>query len=150
MQRTLVLAKPDAVQRGLIGELVSRIERRGLRIVGMKMMRVSEDMGRRHYAAHVDKPFFPGLLKFITSGPIVAIVVEGPNAVELVRNLMGATNPKNAAPGTVRGDLAVSVGPNLIHGSDSPESAEREVALFFAKSEILDYPRDIDRWVIES
>ncbi|MBM3945070.1 MAG: nucleoside-diphosphate kinase [SAR202 cluster bacterium] len=150
MQKTLVLAKPDAVQRGLIGELVGRIERRGLKIVGMKMMRVTEELARKHYSAHVDKPFFLGLLKFITSSPIVAIAVEGPNAVELVRNLMGATNPSKAAQGTVRGDLAVQTGPNLIHGSDSEESAAKELALFFGKGEILSYERDIDRWVIES
>ena len=150
MQRTLVLAKPDAVQRGLIGELVGRIERRGLKIAGMKMLHITEELARKHYSAHVERPFFPSLLAFITSSPVVAMVVEGPNAVELVRNLMGATNPANAAPGTVRGDLAVDTGQNLVHGSDSEESAKKEVALFFSKNEVLDYEREIDRWVIES
>ncbi len=150
MQRTLVLLKPDAIQRGLVGEIVSRLERRGLRFAAMKLMRVSEDLARRHYAAHVSKPFFPGLVRFITSSPIIAMVVEGENAVELVRATMGATNPQSAAPGTIRGDLAMNIGSNLIHGSDSPEAAEREIGLFFSPGEVLDYKRDVDRWITES
>ena len=150
MQKSLVLLKPDAVQRGLIGELISRLERRGLKLVAMKMMRVSEELGRTHYAAHVERPFFPGLIEFITSGPIVAMVWEGKNVVELVRTMMGATDPQNAAPGTIRGDFAVSVGPNLIHGSDSEEAAAREIDLFFSAEEILDYVRDLDRWITET
>ena len=150
MQRTLVLLKPDAIQRGLAGEILSRLERRGLKPVAMKMMRVSEELALRHYADHVGKDFFPGLVRFITSGPIVAMVVEGENAVALVRSTMGATDPQNAGPGTVRGDLAVSIGPNLIHGSDSPDSAKREIELFFTPDEVLDYSRDIDRWITES
>ncbi len=150
MQRTLVLLKPDAIQRGLVGEIISRLERRGLRFVAMKLMLVSEELARRHYAAHVSKPFFPGLVRFITSSPIIAMVVEGENAVELVRATMGATNPQSAAPGTIRGDLAMNIGSNLIHGSDSPDAAEREIGLFFSPGEILDYKRDVDRWITES
>lgn len=150
MQRTLVLLKPDAIQRGLVGEIISRLERRGLRFVAMKLMLVSEELARRHYAAHVSKPFFLGLVRFITSSPIIAMVVEGENAVELVRATMGATNPQSAAPGTIRGDLAMNIGSNLIHGSDSPEAAEREIGLFFSPGEILDYKRDMDRWITES
>ena len=150
MERTLVLLKPDAVQRGLVGELISRLERRGLKFVGMKLMRVSEELAQRHYAEHIGKKFFDGLARFITSGPIVAIVVEGENAIDLVRANMGKTDPKDALPGTVRGDLAVSIGQNLIHGSDSKESAAREIELFFSPDETLDYSRELDRWVIES
>jgi nucleoside-diphosphate kinase len=150
MQRTLVLLKPDAIHRGLAGEIITRLERKGLKFVGMKMLHVSTELARRHYAAHVDKPFYPRLESFITSIPIVAMVVEGENAVEFVRALMGATNPLKAAPGTIRGDLAISIGPNLIHGSDSEEAARKEIALFFSEDEIFDYARDIDRWITES
>jgi nucleoside-diphosphate kinase len=150
MQRTLVLLKPDAVQRGKIGEIVSRLERRGLKFVAMKLMLVSDNLAHEHYAEHVGKPFFDGLVRFITSSPIIAMVVEGENTVELVRTTMGATNPQQAAPGTIRGDLALSIGENLIHGSDSSESAAREIALYFSEDEIVDYTKDVDRWVIES
>ena len=150
MQRTLVLLKPDAVQRGKIGEIVSRLERRGLKFVAIKLMLVSDNLAHEHYAEHVGKPFFDGLVRFITSSPIIAMVVEGENTVELVRTTMGATNPQQAAPGTIRGDLALSIGENLIHGSDSPESAAREIALYFSGDEIVDYTKDVDRWVIES
>ena len=150
MNRTLVLVKPDGVQRGLAGEVISRIERKGLKLVGAKMLRVSEELARRHYAAHVERPFFPSLLEFITSSPIMALAVEGPNAVELTRSIIGATNPRDAAPGSIRGDLGVSVGPNLVHGSDSDQAAERELSLFFADGEIFDYERELDRWIIES
>ncbi len=150
MQRTLVLVKPDAVQRGLAGEVISRLERKGLKIVGAKMMRVDESLARRHYEAHLDRPFFPSLLAFITSSPIVALALEGPDAIDITRGVMGATNPLEATPGSIRGDLALSVGPNLIHGSDSEEAAARELALFFADGELFDYERDMDRWIIES
>ena len=150
MQRTLVLLKPDAIQRGKVGELMSRLERRGLKFVGMKLLWVSDELAHRHYAEHVGKDFFDGLVSFITSSPIIAMVMEGENTVELVRATMGATNPQTAAPGTIRGDLAVSIGENLIHGSDSPESAAREIALFFSEEEIVEYTKDVDRWVIES
>ena len=150
MHRTLVLLKPDTIQRSLVGELVSRLEARGLKFVAMKLMRVTDELARRHYGEHVGKPFFDGLVAFITSGPIVAMVVEGLNAVSLVRATMGATDPSEAAPGTVRGDLAVSIGQNLIHGSDSQESAAREIDLFFTADELVGYSRDVDSWVTES
>ena len=150
MEQTLVLVKPDGVQRGLIGEVIGRLERRGLKLVGMKLMQVDEGLAHRHYGEHVDRPFFPGLVGFITSGPIVAMAWEANNAVEIVRNTMGPTNPANAGPGTVRGDLAVDIGRNLIHGSDSPESAQRELGLFFQPHEILSYSRCSDHWIVES
>ena len=148
-EQTLVLVKPDAVQRGLIGEVIARLERRGLQLVGMKLMRITEELAGRHYAEHREKPFFGGLVSFITSAPVVAMVWEGPGAVAMVRTMMGATNPANAAPGTIRGDLAVSFGMNVIHGSDSPDSAAREVSLFFSDAELVSWERTIDRWVIE-
>ena len=150
MERTLVLVKPDGVQRGLVGEVISRLEARGLKIVAMKMLHMSRDMADRHYGEHVGKPFFAGLVEFIVSGPLVAAVLEGPNAVEITRSAMGATDPKNSAPGTIRGDLAVDIGRNLIHGSDSLASAQREIALFFEPREITDYTRNVDPWIIES
>ena len=150
MERTLVLLKPDAVQRGLVGQIVARLEGRGLKFVAMKLMSISYDLALRHYAEHTGKPFFDGLVKFITSGPVVAMVAEGEDVVEVVRVTMGATNPQDAAPGTVRGDLAVSIGLNLIHGSDSAQSAEREIELFFSADEIIEYRRDIDGWIIGS
>jgi nucleoside-diphosphate kinase len=149
IEQTLVLVKPDGLQRGLVGEIVGRLERRGLRLVGMKLMRITEELAGRHYAEHREKPFFAGLVAFITSAPVVAMVWEGPGAVAMVRAMMGATNPANAAPGTIRGDLAVDFGMNVIHGSDSTESAQREVSLFFTADEVLGWERTIDRWVIE-
>ena len=149
MERTLVLIKPDAVQRGLIGEIISRLENKGLSIAGMKLMRISEELAGRHYGEHVGKPFFDSLVSFITSSPLIALAVEGENAVEVSRNLMGATNPKDAAPGTIRGDYGLTIGMNIIHGSDSLESAERELAIFFESSEIIAYDRAIDAWIIE-
>ena len=150
MERTLVLLKPDSIQRGLAGEVISRLERRGLKFVAMKLMKVSEDLAHRHYGEHVGKPFFDGLVKFITSSPIVAMVVEGENAVEVVRNVIGATNPTQAEPGTIRGDLALTIGMNLVHGSDSPESARREIDIFFQPQEIVEYSRNVDAWIIEA
>jgi nucleoside-diphosphate kinase len=149
MERTLVLIKPDGVQRGLVGEVVSRLERRGLKLVAMKLMRVDEALARQHYAEHVDRPFFHGLVEFITSAPLVAMVWEADNAVEAVRKTMGETSPAAAGPGTIRGDLALDIGRNLVHGSDSLESARREVALFFSSEEILDYSRTVDPWIKE-
>ena len=137
VQRTLVLLKPDAIQRGLAGEIIGRIERRGLQLAAAKLIQIDEALANRHYAEHVGKPFFDGLVDFITSGPVMAMVVEGVNAVEAVRSTMGSTNPQDAAPGTIRGDLAVSIGMNLIHGSDSEESAVREIGLFFSSGELL-------------
>ena len=148
-ERTLVLLKPDAVQRGLVGTIVSRLEGRGLKIAAMKLVHMDRGMASRHYEAHVERPFFPGLVDFITSGPLVAMVLQGPRAVEMVRNTMGATNPLESAPGTIRGDLATDIGRNLVHGSDSLDAAQREIALFFEESEVVDYARSVDPWIIE-
>ena len=149
MERTLVLVKPDGVQRGLVGEVISRLERRGLKLAAMKLMQVDDSLARQHYGEHVDRPFFPGLVEFITSGPVAAMVWEADNAVEIVRTTMGETSPAAASPGTIRGDLALDIGRNLVHGSDSVESARREVALFFSPEEILDYGRSTDPWIKE-
>jgi nucleoside-diphosphate kinase len=148
-ERTLVLVKPDGVQRGLIGEVLSRLEDKGFRVRALKMLRMDMDMARRHYAEHVDKPFFNSLAAFITSGPLVAMVIEGPNAVATVRQMMGATDPAKSPPGTIRGDLALTIGMNIIHGSDSPDRAAQEIELFFAPAEVLEYGRDVDRWILE-
>ena len=150
MERTLVIVKPDGVQRGLIGPLLSRLEARGLKIVGLKLVQVSQDLAARHYAEHEGKPFYPGLLKYITSAPVIVACVEGTSAVQMVRNSVGATNPLHAAPGTVRGDLALDIGRNLIHASDAPATAERELALWFQDAELVSYERDADRWIFES
>ncbi len=149
MERTLILVKPDAMQRGLAGEILARLERRGLRIVGLKLMQVDRALAERHYGEHAGKPFYEGLVGYITSCPIVAAVLEGTDAVEAVRSTMGRTNPRDAAPGTIRGDLGLEIGRNLIHGSDSLASAEREVALFFDAKELQSYSRDVDKWVFE-
>ena len=140
MQRTLVLIKPDAIERGLAGEIIARLERKGLKIVAMRMLQMDKAMAERHYAIHEDKPFFPTLVDFITSSPIIAAVVEGKNAVEVVRQMMGETDPLQAAPGTIRGDFGLDIGQNLIHGSDSEENAQQEISLFFSEEEILSYP----------
>lgn len=147
MERSLVLLKPDAVQRGLVGELISRLEAKGMKLAGMKLIALDRELAGRHYAEHTERPFFSELVDFITSSPVVALVIEGENSVKVVRGLMGATNPLDAAPGTVRGDLAASIGMNLVHGSDSLESAAREIDLFFEPEEILSYERDVDGWI---
>ncbi len=144
-----MLVKPDGVQRGLIGTVIGRIESKGLKIAGLKLIHVSEELAKEHYGEHVDRPFFGDLVSFITSSPVVALAVEGDNAVSVVRTLMGGTNPQEADPGTIRGDFGMTIGMNLVHGSDSAESAERELNLFFDKNEILDYVREIDAWIIE-
>jgi nucleoside-diphosphate kinase len=149
-ERTLVIVKPDGVQRGLVGPILTRFEARGLKIVGLKLVQVSRELGQRHYAEHEGKGFYPGLLTYITSGPVVVACVEGTSAVQMVRNVVGATNPLNAAPGTIRADLALDIGRNLIHASDAPETAERELALWFAPEELVSYPRDTDRWIFEN
>lgn len=149
MERTLILVKPDAVQRGLIGEVLGRLEARGLRIVGLRLMHVDEALARRHYAEHDGKPFFAGLVDYITSSPLVAAVLEGPDAIAAARQTMGATRPTEAAPGTIRGDLGLEVGRNLVHGSDGPESAAREIALFFGDDPLPSWNRDTDRWIFE-
>lgn len=148
-ERTLVLVKPDAMQRGLAGEVLRRIEQRGLRLVGLKLLRIDDSLARRHYAEHEGKPFFPGLIEYITSAPVVAAVFEGPDAVRAVRATVGATNPVEAAPGSIRADFGLQKGRNLVHASDSPESGEREIALFFRPKELVSWERDIDRWVLE-
>ncbi len=147
-ERTLVLVKPDGVQRQLAGRILARYEERGLKIVGLKLVHVDRELAERHYAAHNGKPFFDGLVAFITSGPLVAIALEAPNAISLVRTMNGATKPAEAAPGTIRGDLAVEMGQNLVHASDSPESATTELGIWFRPDELLGYEREIDRWVI--
>lgn len=149
MERTLVILKPDAVQRGLIGPIITRLEQRGLKIVAMKMIRMDEPLARRHYAVHEGKPFFEPLVAYITSAPVVLMVIEGEGVVQMVRQTVGATDPAKAAPGTIRGDLGLSIGRNLIHASDSPETGKEEVALFFDESEILSWERDTDRWILE-
>ena len=146
-QRTLVLCKPDAVQRGLVGRIIARLERKGLKIAGLKVVAVDEDLASRHYAEHLNKPFYPELRAFITSCPVIAMAVEGENAVEVVRNLMGATNPQNAASGTIRGDFGLDLTMNLVHGSDSLASAKHEVALFFADDELFDYELTMRAWM---
>ena len=150
MERTLVLLKPDALQRGLAGRIITRLEDRGLKLVGMKLLQMDQAMANRHYKAHVDKPFFAGLAAFMTSRPIVVLAVEGRNAVDVVRRTIGPTDPQQAAPGTVRGDFAIDIGRNLIHGSDSPESATRELAVFFNDGELLSYNRETDPWIMET
>jgi nucleoside-diphosphate kinase len=149
LERTLVLVKPDAMQRGLAGEVLARLERRGLRIAGLKLLQVDRALAERHYGEHAGKPFYEGLVNYITACPIIAAAFEGTDAVEAVRATMGSTNPRQAAPGTIRGDLGLEIGRNLIHGSDSRESAERELALFFRPEELASYRRDVDRWVFE-
>jgi len=147
MERTLVLLKPDALQRRLVGRIIGRLEAKGLRLVGLKFVRVTRDLAERHYAEHKAKPFYGELVSFITSAPVVALVVEGPRAIEAVRRLMGKTNPFDADPGTIRGDFALSVGMNLVHGSDSPASAAREIPLFFTEAELSEYEMTDAAWL---
>ena len=147
-ERTLVLIKPDGVQRLLAGRIISRFEERGLKIVGLKLVRVDRALAERHYAVHRERPFFAGLVEFITSSPLVAMALEGPSAISVVRTMVGATRPNEAAPGTVRGDFALETAQNLIHASDGPETAQAELALWFADGELVEYSRDIDRWAL--
>ncbi|MDP2663046.1 MAG: nucleoside-diphosphate kinase [Dehalococcoidia bacterium] len=149
MDRTLVIIKPDAVQRGLTGRIVTRLEDRGLRIVALRLTMIGNTMAEALYAVHQGKPFYAGLVNYMTSSPVVLMVLEGRRAVDLVRKTMGATDPLEAAPGSVRGDWGHEVGRNLIHGSDSPDNAAREISIFFDKKDLLSYERDIDRWVFE-
>ena len=148
LQRTLLLVKPDGVQRLLVGRVLTRFEERGLKLVGLKLVHVDRALAEEHYAVHRDKPFFRGLVEFITSGPLVAAALEGPNAIAIVRAMNGATRPHEAAPGSIRGDLAVETAQNLVHASDSPENAAAELALWFRPEELLTYEREIDRWVL--
>jgi nucleoside-diphosphate kinase len=149
MERTLVIIKPDAVQRGLIGPILSRMERRGLRFAAMRLMQISPELAARHYAVHEGKGFYDGLIEFITSGPVVVAVIEGRDAIDIVRKTMGGTNPADAEPGTIRADFGLEIGRNLVHGSDGPETAAYEIALYFAEDEILSYERAIDGWINE-
>jgi nucleoside-diphosphate kinase len=149
VERTLIIIKPDAVQRGLSGEILRRFEQRGLRIAGMKFMLVSQALARKHYAVHEGKGFYEGLVNYITSAPVIVIALEGTNAVEAARGTIGATNPAKAAAGTIRGDLALEIGRNLVHGSDSPENGQIEVANFFTPEELVDWSRATDPWIFE-
>ncbi len=149
MERTLIIAKPDAVQRGLTGEIIRRFEARGLRIIGMKFMQVSRELAEKHYAIHKGKPFYEGLVKYITSSPVVVIALEGTNAVAAARKTIGSTRPQEAEAGTIRGDLAIEVGRNLVHGSDSVENGQIEVANFFSESELVSWSRNTDPWIFE-
>jgi len=149
MERTLVIVKPDGVQRGLIGEIILRLERRGLGLIGLKFMQITPELASRHYAVHKGKPFYEPLVAYITSSPVVVMVWEGKQAIETVRKTMGATNPVNAEPGTIRADFAVEIGRNLVHGSDGPETAAFEVPLFFREDELVSWTRSVERWVIE-
>ncbi len=148
-ERTFLMIKPDGVQRGLIGNIISRMENKGLKLVAMKMMPVSRDLAERHYAEHEGKKFYNGLLDFITSAPVVAMIWEGDNAIEMTRTLVGATDPRNAVPGSMRGDLAVFTGKNMVHASDSPESAKREINLFFEETEICSYEQPHEGWLYD-
>ncbi len=149
MERTLVIVKPDGVQRGLIGEVISRLERRGLKLIGMKFMQITPELAARHYAVHQGKPFYASLIHYITSAPVVVMVWEGKNAIDIVRKTMGSTNPAHAEPGTLRADFAVEIGRNLVHGSDGPETAAFEIGLFFQPEEMFPWSRDTDRWIFE-
>ena len=149
MDKTLVIIKPDGVQRGLVGEIIGRLERRGLRLVAMKMQSVSPELAARHYAVHQGKPFYEGLVSYISSSPVVVMAVEGNKAIEAVRQTVGATNPTAAAPGTIRADFGIDIGRNLIHASDGPETAAQELALWFGADEVLSWSRDGERWVYE-
>ena len=150
LQQTLVLLKPDAVQRGLVGEIIGRLEQRGLKLVGAKLVQVDSALAENHYAVHKGKPFYEGLIAYIISSPVIAMVWEGPGAIEVVRMTMGATNPKEASPGSVRHDLGLEIGRNLTHASDAPQTAEEEIQLWFSKDELVSWSRDIDRWIYES
>ena len=149
MERTLVIIKPDGVQRGLIGPILTRFERRGLRFAAMKLMQITPELAARHYAIHKGKPFYDGLIEFITSGPVLVAVIEGRDAINITRKTMGATNPATAEPGTIRADFGLEVGCNLVHGSDGPDTAAFEIPLFFGQEEILGYNRAVDDWITE-
>ncbi|MDF2037185.1 nucleoside-diphosphate kinase [Cytobacillus oceanisediminis] len=147
MERTFLMVKPDGVQRNLIGEIVSRFEKKGFQLVGGKLMSISQELAEEHYGEHKERPFFGELVDFITSGPVFAMVWEGENVIATARQMMGSTNPKDAAPGTIRGDFGITVGKNVIHGSDSPTSAEREIGLFFKEEEKVEYKKLMNEWI---
>lgn len=149
MERTYVMVKPDGVQRNLAGKIITRFEEKGLKIVGLKMLQISRELAEKHYGEHVGKPFFGPLVDYITSSPVVAMVLEGKDAVATAREMMGATNPLKAAPGTIRATYGMDIGRNVIHGSDSPESANREINIFFRPEELVDYNRAMEKWIYE-
>ncbi len=149
MEKTLILIKPDGVQRGLVGTIIDRFERRGLKLVGLKLMQMSPELAARHYEVHKERPFYRSLVEYITSGPIVAMAWEGKGAITAARKTMGVTNPTAADPGTIRGDLGMEIGRNLVHGSDSPENAVKEVNLFFSEAELVAWERSADPWIRE-
>ena len=149
MEKTYLMVKPDGVQRGLVGEIVSRFEKKGLKLVAAKLMIIPKEVAENHYGEHKGKPFFPSLISYITSGPVFAMVWEGENAVQVCRNMMGKTKPLESAPGTIRGDYCLVTGLNIIHGSDSPESAAREIGIFFKPEELVDYTKDSNKWLYE-
>lgn len=149
MERSLIILKPDAVQRSLVGPIISRLEQRGLKFIGLKLMRIDDSLARRHYGIHEGKPFFNGLVEYITSGPVIVAAVTGKNVISIIRSTVGATNPAQAAPGTIRGDFALDIGRNLIHASDSPENGQQEVSLFFGDAELVEAERSTDSWIYE-
>ncbi|MDJ0755721.1 MAG: nucleoside-diphosphate kinase [Ardenticatenaceae bacterium] len=149
MEKTLILVKPDGVQRSLIGEIVGRFERRGLKLIGMKFLQMTTELASKHYAVHQGRPFYDDLVAYITSGPIVAMVWEGNDAIAAARATIGATKPVDASPGTIRGDFGMEIGRNLVHGSDSPENGELEASLFFSDEELVSWGRDLESWIVE-
>ncbi len=149
MEKEFVMLKPDAVQRGLVGTLINRLERTGLKIIAMKFLQVTQEMAAKHYEVHKDKPFYPSLVEFITSGPVVAMVLEGKDAVKITRKIVGATNPAEAAPGTIRGDFGINIGRNLIHASDSPENALTEISVYFTEDEMVSWDPTLSKWFTE-
>lgn len=148
MEQSLVIVKPDGVQRGLVGEVLARFERRGLKLVGLRLMQIDRALAERHYAVHKGKPFYEPLVAYITSGPVVVVAVEGPDAIAVVRRVVGATKSNEAAPGTIRGDFGLTVERNIIHASDAPDTATFELGLYFASGDMLAYGRDVDKWVV--
>jgi len=147
MENTFVMVKPDGVQRGLAGKVISAIEQKGYKLIGLKILKLSSEMAAKHYAEHIGKPFYDKLIEFITSGPVIAMVWEGPDVVQGIRNFMGATNPLEAQPGSLRGMYGLDISHNVIHGSDSVESAKREIGIYFQQEELIEYPRDIEKWI---
>jgi len=149
LETTLIILKPDALQRGLVGRIISRFEEKGLQVVGMKLMQISPELAARHYKDHVGKPFYEGLVRFMTSAPVIVLAIRGINAITIARGMMGATFGSKAAPGTIRGDFGVSNSFNLIHGSDGPEAATRELSIFFGQGEVIEHARAVDAWIYD-
>lgn len=149
IERTFLVIKPDGVQRGLVGKIIARLEEKGFRLISLKLMSISKDLARKHYSEHEGKPFFKGLVEFITSGPVVAMVWEGKDITNALRKMIGKTNPLEADAGTIRGDFGIDIGRNVVHGSDSVESAKREISLFFKNDELIPWQKDLDKWIYE-